>query len=80
MIRTPVRPPQHKPAHEEVELVGDEAKIVDDSGRDGAGNIVQAQRPRDLPEVYVPSPAEVARHNLTHLPYRRWCKICVACR
>ena len=31
------------------------------------------QRPRPLAEVKQPSPAEVARHNLTHLPYRSWC-------
>ena len=80
MLRMPVRPPLDKPEHEGVDMHGEEAHVVDDAGRDRAGNVVQAQRPRDLPEVYVPTPAEVARHNLTHLPYRRLCKICAACR
>ena len=38
------------------------------------------QRPRPLTDVKQPSPAEVATHNLTHLPYRRWCKWCVMAR
>ena len=33
-----------------------------------------------LPEVCKPTAAEVAKHNLTHLPYRRWCKWCVRAR
>ena len=33
-----------------------------------------------LPDVPEPSPQEVARHNLTHLPFRRWCKWCVMAR
>ena len=32
------------------------------------------------PEPREPSPAEVNRHNLTHLPYRSWCPHCVAAR
>ena len=35
--------------------------------------ITMAQRPVPLPDVKMPSRAEVARHMLTHLPYRRWC-------
>ena len=30
------------------------------------------------PLPYEPTEAEVADHNLTHLPYRNWCRICVA--
>ena len=26
---------------------------------------------------YMPTPQEVQEHNLTHLPYRNWCPICV---
>ena len=40
----------------------------------------QALDAKGLPEVPQPSAAEVARHSLTHLPYRRWCKWCVAAR
>ena len=42
--------------------------------------VSKAQMPVPLTDVKVPSPAEVARHNLTHLPYKRWCKFCVAAR
>ena len=35
---------------------------------------------KGLPDVDQPTPAEVAQHCLTHLPYRRWCKWCVAAR
>ena len=35
---------------------------------------------KGLPEVYQPTAAEVAQHSLTHLPYRRWCRWCVAAR
>ena len=36
--------------------------------------------PKALPEVYEPSAEELARHSLTHLPYRRWCEYCVGGR
>ena len=36
--------------------------------------------PKALPEVYEPTAQEIAQHSLTHLPYRRWCKFCVAAR
>ena len=38
------------------------------------------QQPKGAPAPQHPIPAEVARHNLTHLPYRSWCPHCVACR
>ena len=38
------------------------------------------QQARGLPAPKQPSADEVARHNLTHLPYRSWCPHCVACR
>ena len=41
----------------------------------------ESARPaKPLPEVPEPSPDEVARHMLTHLPFRRWCKWCVMAR
>ena len=33
-----------------------------------------------IPDVPEPSPQEVARHCLTHLPFRRWCRWCVMAR
>ena len=35
---------------------------------------------RGIPEPRQPSKEQVARHNLTHLPYASWCPHCVACR
>ena len=34
--------------------------------------VQKAQEPVPIPDVPIPSPAEVARHNLTHLPYKKW--------
>ena len=41
-----------------------------------------ASRPkvRALPEPMLPTPEEVAEHNLCHLPHRTWCRHCVAGR
>ena len=36
--------------------------------------------PKALPSPKLPSRAEVEHHNLTHIPYRSWCPICVAAR
>ena len=42
------------------------------------GSAIQVARV--LPEPKKPTREEVARHNLTHLPYRSWCPHCLACR
>ena len=34
--------------------------------------------PNTLPTPSLPSAKEVAEHNLTHVPYRNWCPVCVA--
>ena len=44
------------------------------------GSKISVPVPKALPEVYEPTAEEVAKHSLTHLPYRRWCKWCVAAR
>ena len=36
--------------------------------------------PPCVPEPKEPLPEDVARHNLTHIPYRSWCPHCVAAR
>lgn len=38
------------------------------------------QKAEALPEPIVPTRAEVEAHNVTHLPYRSWCKWCVMAR
>ena len=40
----------------------------------------RAREPVPLPDVPEPSAEEVARHCLTHLPYKRWCRWCVMAR
>ena len=35
--------------------------------------------PLSLPDNDRPSDEEVAYHNITHLPYKSWCPVCVAC-
>ena len=39
-----------------------------------------AQKPALIKAPTKPSAEDVATHNLTHMPYRSWCKHCVACR
>ena len=46
----------------------------------GMEHLDGAQQPVALPDVKPPTQAEVDLHNLTHLPYRRWCRFCVAAR
>ena len=40
--------------------------------------MVQPAQP--VPQPKVPTAAQIAAHNLTHLPYRSWCPHCVAAR
>ena len=79
------------PLREEEEDIGwqsiEDAPIDVDAGEDipkVPDDIVDesevVQRVECIPCPPVPSPAEVARHNLTHLPYRAWCKHCLAAR
>ena len=44
----------------------------------GSSKSVPEAKP--LPDVPEPPAAEVARHRLTHVPYKRWCKYCVMAR
>ena len=36
----------------------------------------EGQDPKERRAPMKPSPEEVAKHNLTHIPRRMWCKIC----
>jgi hypothetical protein len=37
----------------------------------------EAREPKTLRDPGAPTPAEVERHNVTHMPYRSWCPACV---
>ena len=37
----------------------------------------EAHRASGLRQPQQPTPQQIAEHNLTHLPYRNWCQICV---
>ena len=91
----PVRPPpisgEGRPATDEWENIADShlledpqlvrTRSVDDADEVDADTGTATQKPpRVIPEPKQPSREEVARHNLTHLPYRSWCPHCVACR
>ena len=54
-------------------IVGVESVTLD---QDGQG----ARTPIPLKTPQTPTPAQVQRHNLTHLPYQQWCPCCVATR
>ena len=92
----PIRPPQHfgvpgcVDQHDGFASVGDSPMWVDRSNMAGAkvddDEFVDLDSDsgyrvgRGIPEPLEPSPADVARHKLTHLPYRTWCPHCVAAR
>ena len=65
-------------AAEDAEIDAREGKLVN-SDVDHAA-VKKAIDPVPLPDVPIPSPEEVRRHNITHLPYKRWCKWCVCAR
>ena len=66
------------------------APSVPSSNAHGGGGVVSggvaehedehAREAVPLPDVPEPSAEEVAKHSLTHLPYRRWCRWCVMAR
>ena len=59
-------PPHQSP------LLGDEQISAED------GSVVRDVK--GMPAPRQPTRDEVSRHNITHLPYRSWCPICVASR
>ena len=49
--------------------VKEAATVHTDDEQEGKAEVARA-----LPDVKEPSPEEVARHCLTHLPYNTWCR------
>ena len=54
-------------------IVGAEHVTLD---KDGPG--ARDAQPLSVPQT--PTQAQIAKHNLTHLPYQAWCPFCVSCR
>ena len=77
----PVSPPvcPMVPASSSAESGQDHSGVPGEVGK-GEGVAAGSPVPRALPEVDEPSAQEVAKHCLIHIPYRRWCKWCVAAR
>ena len=68
-----VSPPSNVDVEHEVSR---HAKGSTEQGDDGG----EALEATGLPIVCQPTAEERATHSLTHLPYRRWCRWCVAAR
>ena len=47
------------------------------SPEDEEGPTTEERRPRKMADPSKPSKEEVATHEITHLPYRNWCEVCV---
>ena len=56
-----------------------EIKVLMGSEQDAAGD-AEAQPARPVIVLVLPSEAEVEQHELTHLPFRSWCRHCVRCQ
>ena len=61
-----------KVKRDEIEEAVDEADSQEEEDERGLRRVVKLQDPRK------PSEEEVKEHELTHLPFRSWCKHCVA--
>ena len=44
------------------------------------GSVEDKRAVKKMGDPRKPSEAEVAEHELTHIPYRNWCPICVRCK
>ena len=56
----------------------DEGSVAQEVGaEDGLDAEEEAQQPRGFRDPGMPTPAQVAEHNLTHIPTRPWCTHCV---
>ena len=50
---------------------GEETEEAENEGESGSRSVLKMLDPK------LPSKAEREEHELTHLPYRNWCKYCV---
>ena len=61
-------------------------RLVEIFEAEDKGDVVEAdddddaQMVRGIPPPLEPSPADIARHNINHFPYRSWCRHCLSGR
>ena len=67
--------------NEQKEEEGGKEKDLEEKEADEGGEAAEDSRPiQRVQDPRMPSKAERGEHELTHLPYRSWCKFCVAGR
>ena len=92
-MRDPVRPEVEDKDLEVLGSTAEEEEVLDiddveeDAEQHAEGGEVERRGPQDdrralrgLLDPRRPSQKEVDDHELTHLPYRNWCDICVKCK
>ena len=91
MTPTLIRPTETKRSRNGKESMVDGGN--GDAGRDGAdenvkenvGRIIapveeavgEGTKPKPMRQPYQPTPAQIAEHELTHIPFRDWCVHCM---
>ena len=68
-----------KPQSERMEIHATEEEAETIEGEEEL-NAEEVEEARPLPNPVLPDQAEIARHNIDHLPYRSWCRACVSGR
>ena len=82
-LTLPITQPPQPPKHLQPQPEPTEARATERDSTDVTTDALphepstQARTPKTLPTPTAPSSTEVLLHNLTHLPYRTWCKHCV---
>ena len=80
--------PQNGESGDDVQLEGAESgqgqvevieniEDIEDVDGDRAEADEDVRRPKPVARPYTPTRTEVYEHEVTHLPYRNWCKHCV---
>ena len=70
-----------RPSEKDINAAAQRTECAADDAEEGCGNCGEGEAgSRDtmrIPTPYKPSQAEVDEHNLTHLPFRSWCRHCI---
>ena len=68
------------PGAEEEEQIGKDNQSGTTRSYEIGGGCEDARKPKPASRPYTPSKEEVYEHEVTHLPYRSWCRHCVCSR